>query len=360
MKPTVVIVGAGVVGAALAHRLTGRGWVITLIDQYPPGHLRAASSGRSRVIRIAHGSAEQDSESAWQARMLWRELEQATAERLLAETGLAFFVGEDDPWLASSRRVLQSFGIPHKIIDRTRAVGLFPSLSLADGEVILLEEAAGVFSARRAVRSLVDNAVAMGATFIAGRATPVGGTAVVGGERFAADRAVWACGAWNAALFDEFIDSEVIEQDVFYFGAPRNWTAARLPAWLDLADAFSGGFDLDDGGIKVSSDWRGPRLALDGPRDSHDPAQESAARLYLARRFPALAGAPLTGVEMCHSAVVSRNDLQAVTTRGDLLIAQHPEFPAVWVLGDGVGHAFKHAPAIARLMEDLLDRDLLS
>lgn len=37
MKPTVVIVGAGVVGAALAHRLTSRGWVITLIDQYPRG-----------------------------------------------------------------------------------------------------------------------------------------------------------------------------------------------------------------------------------------------------------------------------------------------------------------------------------
>jgi sarcosine oxidase len=352
--PTVVIVGAGVVGAAVAQRLASRGWVTTLIDQYPPGHLRAASNGSSRVIRSAHGGAEQDTESARQARMLWRELEQATGERLLVETGLAFFVREDDPWLASSCRVLQSFGIPHEIIDRAGAAGLFPSLSLANDEVVLVEEEAGILSARHAVRCLVDNAVARGATFISGRATPVGGAAVVGGERLTADRTVWACGAWNAGLFGEFIDSEVIEQDVFYFGAPDTWAAAPLPAWSDPAGAFSGTGDLDGRGVKVASDCPGPRLELDGPRDSHDPAQESAARDYLARRFPALAGARLTGVEQCHSAVVRRNDLQPVATRGDLLIARHHEFPAVWVLGDRAGHAFKHAPAIAGLMEDLL------
>ncbi len=354
MKPTVVIVGAGVVGAALAHQLADHGWGITLIDQYPRGNLRAASSGSSRVIRSAHGSDERDTKSAWEARALWGELEVAIREPLLAQTGLAFFVRADDPWLRASCRVLQAFGIPYEVLDQPAAQRAFPSVALAEGEVMLVEESAGVLSARRAVGCLVDAAMAKGANYISGRAVPAGGAALVAGERLAADRTVWACGAWNAALFGEYIQADVIEQDVFYFGTPGNWAAAQLPAWSDPASTFSGTGNLDGRGVKVGSDCPGPRLDLDGPRESYDPAQESAARAYLADRFPALARAPLTGVEPCHSAVVRRNDLRAVATRGGLKIATHPEFPQVWILGDGAGHAFKHAPAIARMMEGML------
>jgi glycine/D-amino acid oxidase-like deaminating enzyme len=35
-------------------------------------------------------------------------------------------------------------------------------------------------------------------------------------------------------------------------------------------------------------------------------------------------------------------------------IANHPGFPGVWILGDGAGHAFKHGPSIARLVESLI------
>jgi glycine/D-amino acid oxidase-like deaminating enzyme len=354
MNPTVVIVGAGVVGAALAQRLARLGWPTTLVDQYPPGHLRAASSGSDRFIRTAHGGDEQDTQSALEARRLWRELDLATPGSFLAETGLAFFVGEDDPWLEGSCRLLRASGIPHNVIDRAEAGGLFPALSLAEGEVMLVEEEAGVLSARQAVECLVDDAVASGVTFISGRATPASGAAAVAGDRLAADRTVWACGAWNAGLFPEFMDTEVIEQDNFFFGGPDTWAAAPLPAWSDLVRKFSGTCDLDGRGAKVASDCRGRRQDLDGPRDSHDPAQEAVVRDYLASRFPALAGAPLTGVEPCHSAVVRRNDLLAVATPGDLRIARHPEYDGVWILGDGAGHAFKHAPAIASLMEGLL------
>jgi glycine/D-amino acid oxidase-like deaminating enzyme len=50
-----VLVGAGVFGASLAHRLAGDGWEVTLVDQSPPAHERAASGGESRLIRYAHG-----------------------------------------------------------------------------------------------------------------------------------------------------------------------------------------------------------------------------------------------------------------------------------------------------------------
>jgi glycine/D-amino acid oxidase-like deaminating enzyme len=347
-------VGAGILGAALAQRLTSHSWPITLVDQYPPGHARAASAGSSRIIRSAHGGDSTDTESAWQSLKLWRELERVIPAKLLTETGLAFFVQENDPWLRDSCHLLQAFEIPHKVLDGADARNLFPSLSLAASEVVLLEESAGILQARQAVSSLVRHAVANGAKFVAGRATPAGEGVTIAGEHLAADATVWACGAWNARLFPEFIDSDVIEQDNFYFSVPAAWKTPPVPAWSDRASKVSGTGDFGGQGVKVGADCPGPTVDLDGARGHHDRTQESAARGYLGRRFPELAGAPLVGVETCHSAVVRFNGLQAVSTRGELQIARHPEFPAVWVLGDGAGHAFKHAPAIASLMEELL------
>jgi len=38
-----VVVGAGVFGGSLALRLVSSGWDVTVVEQYPPGHVRAAS-----------------------------------------------------------------------------------------------------------------------------------------------------------------------------------------------------------------------------------------------------------------------------------------------------------------------------
>ena len=81
--PTAVVVGAGIFGASLAHRLRLRGWDVTLVDQYPPGHVRAASGDESRLIRFSHGPERWYARSAWRARELWRELEQSTVAELI-------------------------------------------------------------------------------------------------------------------------------------------------------------------------------------------------------------------------------------------------------------------------------------
>ena len=36
------------------------------------------------------------------------------------------------------------------------------------------------------------------------------------------------------------------------------------------------------------------------------------------------------------------------------LVAPHPEHDGVWLLGGGSGHGFKHGPALAELVRDLL------
>jgi glycine/D-amino acid oxidase-like deaminating enzyme len=354
----VLVVGAGVLGAALAQRLADRSWDVTVVDVFEPGHGRAASSGSSRLLRSAHGDNAEDSRSACEAGVLWRQLEVVLGAELLVPAGIAYFVPRGGPWLAASSRILAELRVPIEVLDGTEARRLFPSVAVPEGEVVVLEPGGGVLLAAQAVRALVRHALARGATLLRGRALPAGPHVDLDGRRLAADRVVWACGAWNARLFPALLDVDVIEQDLLFFGAPPGWATPGVPGWLDIDAAFSGTGDLAGRGVKVGADRPGPLLDLDSAPPSHDPAQEAAARSYLCRRFPALSGAPLVGVESCHSVVVRRNDLANIAAPGGIGIAAHPEHPSVWVLGDGSGHGFKHGPSIAKLVEELISRDL--
>jgi FAD dependent oxidoreductase len=44
--PTIVVIGAGILGATLAHRLSVDGWDVTIIDQHPVGSCGAKSRPR--------------------------------------------------------------------------------------------------------------------------------------------------------------------------------------------------------------------------------------------------------------------------------------------------------------------------
>jgi glycine/D-amino acid oxidase-like deaminating enzyme len=42
------------------------------------------------------------------------------------------------------------------------------------------------------------------------------------------------------------------------------------------------------------------------------------------------------------------------SSNGDLLIDRHPEWSNAWLVGAGSGHAFKHGPAVGRLVANLV------
>jgi sarcosine oxidase len=332
-----VIVGAGVVGAALAHRLGRDGWDVVLVEPHEPGHARAASGGESRLLRCAHGDDAWYARSARRARTLWRELEAETGAALLVECGVAWLARRADGFEADSERVLRAEGIPAA---RARAEDLFPSVAADDLAFVLWEPEAGVLRAAEATRALVRAAIAHGARVMVASARPEGAGVRAGGERLAGDAVVWACGAWLPALFPDLLGGvRVTRQVVTFFGAadPR-WRAPAAPGWVDYDGAFYGTGDVDGWGVKVAPDVEGE--AFDPERGSRlpDPGAERAARAYLRHRFPALAGAPLVGARVCQ---------YAITADSHFIAAPHPEHPAVWLVGGDSGHGFKHGPALA-------------
>ncbi|WP_432867057.1 NAD(P)/FAD-dependent oxidoreductase [Microbispora rosea] len=342
-----IVVGAGIWGTSLALRLADEGWTVTLVEQYAPGHIRQASAGETRLLRCAHGSDDWYPRLAWQARDAWRTLEQRTGEELYVESGLMWFARDPDGWEARSARVLERLHIPCELLDPAEAARRFPGLRGDDLAFVLWEPNAGVLRARRATQVTARLAGAAGVRQVRARAVPYGrGAGVVAdGEVLTADRVVWACGAWLPRLFPhEAGHVEVTRQDTFHFGVPRDWTTPPLPAFCDYDLAAYGHGDLDGMGMKVTGDAEGePYDPESGGRRVLRHTEEQA-RAYLARRFPSLVGAPVVFSQVCQ---------YALTRDAEWIVAEIDD--GVWLLGGESGHGFKHAPALAGYVAEILD-----
>jgi glycine/D-amino acid oxidase-like deaminating enzyme len=346
--PSAVIVGAGVFGGSLALRLVSSGWEVTLVEQYPPGHVRAASGGESRLIRFSHGASDWYTRSSRRALDLWRELERETGTELFVPSGVAWFLSAAHGWGDESERVLQEQGIATERLEPAEGARLFPSFNGSGLDSILYEPEAGVLRARDATRAIAELAIERGTRLVIGTAAPDGDSVAVEGDRLEADRVVWAGGAWLAGLFPDLVDLRVTRQDVYFFGAPADWQAPEIPAWVDFDNGVYGVGDLDGRGFKASPDREGPPFDPDSGERIASDEKEREARDYLALRFPALAGAPLVGTRSCP---------YSLTEDTNFLVAPHPEHERVWLLGGGSGHGFKHGPALAEYVERLLNEE---
>ncbi len=80
--------------------------------------------------------------------------------------------------------------------------------------------------------------------------------------------------------------------------------------------------------MKIAPDGRGAEIDPDLLGRQADPALEARARAYAARRFPAIADAPIVGTRVC------QYDL---TDDTHFLVARHPEQENWWLVGGGSG-----------------------
>jgi sarcosine oxidase len=354
MRGRVVVVGAGVLGATLAHRLAVDGWQVSVVDQHDPGTPLGSSGGASRLVRCAHGDSADDALAAWQSLALWRQIEAETGVELLTRTGVAWFAGDDDRWERESRVVLQRLEIPVEVVPAGRAQSLFPDLCADDLQYLLYEPGASLVAAAAALRALIDDAVRRGASFVRDAATRDGSDLIVGSRRLTADHVVWAIGCWTAQVFPELLRASVIQQDTYYYGAGREWSSPPVPAWGDFGAGITGAGDLAGAGFKVGLHEAGPAVELDGVRVAA-PALEAHARAYLGRRFPSLAEAPVVRVEVQHTAEAEWvGSVEPVSVVGGVRIVRDPAEPSVWILGDGSGSVFKTAPLVAERTAALL------
>ena len=304
---------------------------MTLVEQYTAGNVRSGSGGDTRLIRFSHGDVEWYTLMARRALELWLELEEETGMKLFEPVGVAWFETGEDDFTRKSEATLNRLGIPCERLTPEDAQRLYPSLGGDDLRSVLFEPDAGVLLARRATRCLVRNLLVE-----TGRPTP--------DDPPRADVVVWACGAWLPGLFPGLVEQRISRRDVFFVGVDGSW--AGTPGFCDYEGPYYGHGELGGLGFKVAYDGPGAEIDPDELERLPDPDSEAFAREYVARRFPALAGAPLIGARVC------QYDL---TPDSHFLFDRHPEQPGWWLLGGGSGHGFKHGPALAEYVVDCIE-----
>jgi len=358
-KLHVAVVGAGSFGGWTALALLRRGVRVTLFDAWGPGNSRSSSGGESRVIRGLYGADRLYAE--WVARSFprWREVEAGSGIRLFHPSGCLWMCGDDDAYARASLPVLAEVGLPATELSVAEARRRWPQIDFSGVSSLFFEGHAGSLLARRACRVVWEAVAAQGGEvrLAAVRPGPLAegrmtGLTLPDGTVFPADAFVFACGPWLGRLFPEEVGERILptRQEVFFFGPPEGdsrFDEGSCPIWMDMSGEriYYGIPGTESRGFKLADDTRG--APIDPTTDDRipTPARLAEAREFLARRFPALANAPLVESRVCQ---------YENTPDGQLLIDRHPAAGNVWLAGGGSGHGFKLGPAVGEHVADLV------
>ncbi len=356
----VAVVGAGVFGAWTAYRLQRSRERVLLIDASGPANSRSSSGDESRIIRMGYGGDEIYSRSALRSLELWRELSAKAGETLFSQTGVLWLAHEDDPYAAKTAETLNTIGIPFERLTSSEVTQRYPQIGLDGIAWGMFEPNSGVLMARRAVQTVVRQAINNGVEYLQEAVTGTGlppairaqdaratrrnldHVVTASGRRISAANFVFACGPWLPKIFPELLSDRIqpTRQEVFYFATPAGgprFTSPALPTWIDFKDEAYGLPDLEGRGLKIAIDRHGP--PFDPDTDDRIATAEGLAevRRMLAVRLPDLKDAPVIEARVCQ---------YENTSNGDFLIDRHPDFDNVWLVGGGSGHGFKHGPFV--------------
>ena len=355
-----VVIGAGAFGAWTAEKLRDSGAKVLLLDAWGPAHARASSGGESRLTRGAYGADEVYTRMALDSLTDWKLLSDSAGLPIFHETGILFFFPTVEPYVEQSIEVHRRLGLETERLDRAAMQSRFPMIDFSGIAVGLHEPRFGALMARRAIQTLVARYVPTGGLYERAAVAPPASddaerlrhVTTLDGRRIEAERFVFACGPWLPKLFPQLLGSRIFptRQEIFFFATPSGDTRflpGRLPGWADFngGDIYYGFPDLENRGFKIAHDAHGPGIDPDTVERTHSAEALADVRAFMARRFPALARAPLNESRVCQ---------YENSSNGDLLIDFHPQWRNVLLVGAGSGHGFKHGPAVGRYAAELL------
>jgi glycine/D-amino acid oxidase-like deaminating enzyme len=351
------VIGAGAFGGWTALHLLERGARVTLVDAWGAGHPRGTSNDENRILRCGYGTKPIYAEWAWRALKTWHRWQRRWREQLFVPSGVLWFCAEEDEYVRASLAALRELRIPHERLTPREIRRRFPQVNPAGLRFGYFEPRAGFLRARFATMR-VAQAVAEsdGRVLVASAQSPTGAApdlkkiTLSTGDTLRADYFVFACGPWLPQLFPDLLGRRirVTRQEVFYFGPPpgdHHFEPPAMPAWIEPSAAFYGVPAFDGRGLKIASDLPGPLFDPTSGERVADPANLKRVRRHLARRFPALARAPLVELRVCQ---------YERTPDSHLVIDRHPDYSNVWLAGGGSGHGFKLGPAVGEFIAEQL------
>ena len=271
----VAVIGAGVLGAAIAWRLAGQGDAVTLLDPRPGGiasrgsfgWLNAASAEDDHYARVRLASLD-----------LWRGIAARHPDCPVAFPGFLLW-DQPVPELARMAHRLSGLGHPAELFDRSAILRIEPGLAAAP-EAALWLPTEGRAEPRAIAEWFARAAVAAGAMLCPDRATALerrgpGWEIRLGLENLAADEVVVAAGAATPELLAPLgVDLRLrTEPGLLVRSRPAPPAATRM-----LGGAEVHLWQGEDGSVLAGSDYGGTQ-SFDAPEAEADAILARAAAL---------------------------------------------------------------------------------
>ena len=352
MTAPIVIVGAGLAGAATAWRLAASGREVVLVEAATPAHTGGSSHGSARIFRHAYPDPFYVG-LAKRAHRGWNELEAESGRSILTITGgLDFGVGRNVPETAAA---LAAHGLAHEVLDADAAHERWSHL-VFDGPVVH-HEAAGVIDAAVAVDTMVAQAQLHGAVLLLGdRVVGVEATidgAIVQPEQggaLPASTVVIAAGGWlpelapslPGGIAERLPKIEVTQQQVFHFPFPAlPQHATDWPVFLskDVLNIYSlpGGRDAGGAGFKIAEHDAGSRTSASGRDRVVDARSRERVVEYVREVLPTVDATPYAETTCLYTSTPNEDFI--IDRVGPVVIASPCS-----------GHGAKFAPLLGELI----------
>jgi sarcosine oxidase len=296
-----IVVGLGADGSAAASALAERGATVLGLEAFSRGHTDGSSGGLTRVIRLAyyeHPDYVPLLKRAWE---LWRDLERASGEELLRQTGGVYVGPRDGELVAGSLRSAREHSLEHELLDPEALRERLPLFRFDPDWWGLAEATAGYLLPERAIAAHQALAERHGADLRFDERV-ISWTRDGDGVRVTTDRGTYrapklviAAGAWNARLLPALAPFlEVKRVPLFWFEPVAEREAlAALPVYIVDSGLGHGcyGFPyLADQGLKIATHGAGTPADPDTVDRETGPADEAPIREFIKRRLPAADG----------------------------------------------------------------------
>jgi len=348
LTPDVLVLGAGMVGASIAHGLTVQGARVVLVERDHPDlhagtwsaagqvHVHDSDPARARLAALAF-----DTFAHWS--------DAVGGDCGFRRTGHAFLAGAEQAGrLADEVRSSAELGAdvtemaPHEFAD------MHPCLDLTGVAAVAHEPHGGYADPVRATLALRAAARAGGALILSG---PSGGRLRRSGDRvtgvdlgelaFEAGQVVLAAGGWSTALLGTArLPLRAGRTGLAVADDPGVRARCPLPA---VTDRVSGARFRPDGRdrilFEVPLEYEGgPQKVLDG-RTEPDPERTALAQNLVGTRLRGLAGA---------RRITTGSAVDGYTPDGRALIGPVDGSPGLYLATGFNGDGFRTAPAVGR------------
>ena len=349
-----IVVGAGLTGAAAAWAASSRGLGVIVVEAFGPGHRKGSSHGSARIFRRAYPDPLYVRLTG-EAGRLWRQLEAEAGQPLLSLTGEVDFGVPDVPERMAS--LLAACGVDARLLGARQAAERWPGIDFGGGPVLFHSEA-GVLDPESAMTAMLRVAAGRGARVLYD--TPAEGlTASADGlsarvhtprGTLIAPVVVVAAGAWTGPLLDGLLELPpltVTQQQVFHF-APAEPAARPWPVLIhhDPHLNFYGLPGGRDGGVPGAvklGEHAKATVTTAADRDfTVDPAARQRVMSFAAKRLPGLEPVPLNEATCLYTWTPSEDFILDRPGGGPFVVASPCS-----------GHGAKFAPLTGELIAGL-------